>query len=348
MPAPTTEGRPQPGGARGHEPSPDFARSVLRAEARAIEDVAERMSSERIAAAVELLTRCAEGPGSVLVSGMGKSGLIGAKISATLASLGVASHTIHPAEAVHGDLGRFQKHDVLLALSYSGETEELVTLASLVKQDGLEVVSVTGGDGSSALARLATVALPLGTIEEASALALAPTSSTTATLALGDALALAVARERSFTSDDFARHHPGGTLGGLLRPVTSLLRFEVGKNLAVVPAGTSVADALRSGDAAGRRPGAMLIVDEAGSLRGIFTDGDLRRLVTADASKLAGPIDDVMTSSPRVLRVDQLVRDAVRMVREHRQDEIPVVAADGTPVGLLDVQDLIAMRVVAK
>jgi len=250
---------------------------------------------------------------------------------------------------MHGDLGRISPADVVLALSFSGETEELVTLASVLKQDGVPIISITGGSrgsGGGALARLATIALHLGPITEASDLALAPTCSTTATLALGDALALTIARRRAFTADDFARRHPGGSLGGLLRPVIDILRFRVGENLPVVSEAMTVAEALRDADSGGRRPGALLVTDGTGAVSGIFTDGDLRRLVMRDAAELSRPIGAVMTRSPRTLSSTALVRDAVRMVREYRQDEIPVVDEQGAPVGLLDVQDLIALRVV--
>jgi arabinose-5-phosphate isomerase len=326
-----------------------FLRSVLKAESEAVGSVSDHISAEELDRAVALMLKCAEAGGSILVAGVGKSGLIGRKISATLASLGVPSHDIHPTEAMHGDLGRISPADVVLALSFSGETEELVTLASVLKQDGIPIISITGGtrgNGGGALARLASVALHLGKITEASDLALAPTCSTTATLALGDALALTIARRRAFTADDFARRHPGGSLGGLLRPVVDVLRFRVGENLPVVSESTTVDEALRQADSGGRRPGALLVTDADGAVSGIFTDGDLRRLVMRTPDELSRPMGEVMTRSPQTLRSDALVRDAVRMVREFRQDEIPVVDEAGGPVGLLDVQDLIALRVV--
>lgn len=322
-----------------------FIEEVLRAEASAVGGVVERLD-DRVHAAVDILTACADAGGSVLVSGLGKSGLIGKKISATLASLGVPSHDIHPAEAAHGDLGRIRPTDCLIALSNSGETEEVVALAGILKQDAVPIISITGGSPNSALARIATVALSIGVVSEASDLGLAPTCSTTATLALGDALALAVARRRSFTADDFAKRHPGGLLGGLLRPILDVLRFTPGHNLPVVTATQTVRGALDQAQALGRRPGAVLVVNPEGVMVGIFTDGDLRRLVLKDVASLDRPISEVMTRSPRSIPDSALVRDAVRMVREHRQDEIPVVDAQGRPVGLLDVQDLIALRVV--
>lgn len=318
---------------------------VLRAEAGAVASLADRLGIDA-SRAVDHICACADAGGSVLVAGLGKSGLIGKKISATLASLGVPSHDIHPAEAAHGDLGRIRTTDLLIALSNSGETEEVVTLAALLKQDGVPVISITGGDGRNALSRLSTVALTLGVIVEGGDLGLAPTCSTTATLALGDALALAAARRRSFTADDFAKRHPGGLLGGLLRPVTECLRFTAGHNLPLVQGDKRVRDALDEAQQLGRRPGAVIVINAQGALDGIFTDGDLRRLVLKDPAGLDRPIAHVMTRQPRTLLDSALVRDAVRMFREHRQDEIPVVDSAGRPVGLLDVQDLIAMKVV--
>ena len=327
-----------------------FIRGVLEAEAAAVGGVAE-VIDERITAALDVIDRAANAGGTVLVCGLGKSGLIGRKVSATLASLGIPSHDVHPSEAMHGDLGRIRQTDVLLALSFSGETEEVVGLAGILKQDGVRIVSITGGvagegsRGGGTLSRLADVALSIGAISEASSMALAPTCSTTATLALGDALALALARRRAFTADDFARRHPGGTLGGLLRPVVDVLRFRVGENLPLVETGRTVRDALRAAESLGRRPGALIVIDAGDeAIAGIFTDGDLRRAIMREPGLLDGPIDAVMTRSPKTLPDTALVRDALAMVREHRQDEVPIVDESGRPVGLLDVQDLMAPK----
>jgi arabinose-5-phosphate isomerase len=331
-----------------------FAAGILRREAAAVASLAEAVAGpggERFRAAVDLIVGCADRGGTLQVTGLGKSGHIGAKISATLASLGIPSHAVHPSEAAHGDLGRFREVDVALAISFSGETDEVVNLVSILRQDGLPVITITGGGpagAASTLERLATVALTLGISEEAGAPEfVAPTSSTTATLALGDALALAAARRRNFTREDFARRHPGGTLGDLLRPVREVLRFVAGKNLPLVSDDVTVEEALRAAAEVARRPGAIVLVDRAsGRLTGLFTDGDLRRLVLKDARALGRAVSEVMTRTPRTLGEDALVRDAVRMVREHRSDEIPVVDGAGRPVGVLDVQDLVTMRLV--
>ena len=325
-----------------------FARNLLEEEGRAVANVASLLD-DRFIKAVELITGCARDDGTVLVSGLGKSGLIGAKISATLASLGIPSHAVHPTEASHGDLGKFRKKDVVIALSKSGETEELVNLAAILQQDGLPVISITGGgDEPSSLERVASVALTIGVGPEAGDIP-APTSSTTATLALGDALAIAAARRISFTDEDFAKRHPGGSLGSMLRPVMDVVRFKAGQNLPLINDHLSVADALDQAEKTeGRRPGAMLLVDKAtGKLTGIFTDGDLRRLVLGSESPMATPIADVMTRGPRTLPSTAIVRDALALFRERRQDEIPVVDAEGKPAGMLDVQDLIALKLVS-
>ncbi len=338
----------------------EFARGVLRAEASAVSGLVDALDEpawrEAFRAAVGLVEKCAGSGGTVLVTGLGKSGLIGAKIAATLSSLGIPSHPVHPTEAAHGDLGRFRACDTVIALSYSGETAEVLDLAAILRQDGIPIIGIVGkkasrqpdsrgGTEASSLERLATVTLTVNVDQEAADFA-APTSSTTAMLALGDALALAAARRRNFTDEDFAKRHPGGALGGLLRPVTEVLRFKVGKNLPLVRDTETVEGAYRKAEQAGRRPGAMVLIDAAGKLSGIFTDGDLHRLILKDRAGLDGPIAAVMTRRPRVLTESSLVRDAVAMVREFRLDEIPVVDEEGRPVGVLDVQDLVAMRLV--
>ncbi|MFN7022644.1 MAG: KpsF/GutQ family sugar-phosphate isomerase, partial [Phycisphaerales bacterium] len=287
--------------------------------------------------------------GNVLVSGLGKSGLIGQKISATLASLAIPSHFVHPAEAAHGDLGRFRPADICILLSYSGQTAEVINLAALLRQDEIGIIGICRGtpDGSSPLERLSDVVLTIGDCDDPE-FTPAPTCSTAATLALGDALALCAARRRNFTEDDFAKRHPGGTLGEVLRPVTEILRFVVGRNIVPVREDLSVRDALATADNSGvRRPGALLLTDAAsGRLTGIFTDADLRRLIERNVGDLNRPIRELMTRSPQVLPDTALVRDAVQLVRESRRDEIPVVDASGSPVGILDVQDLVALRLV--
>ena len=332
-----------------------LAREVLLGEASALTGAADLLDGQ-FTRACDLIEDCTTKGGTLLVTGLGKSGLVGAKISATFASLGVTSHSVHPTEAAHGDLGRFRPIDCCLCLSNSGETEEVISLAAVLRQDGLPIIAITngsngtpdeGGKGApSSLERLASAHLRLGVTGEAGGMP-APTSSTTATLALGDALAICVAARLGFTRADFARRHPGGNLGRKLLPVVEIMRHKAGENLALIDEGLSVRAALESAALPGRRrPGAMLIVDGKGALSGIFTDGDLRRLVRTAPEKLDSPIATVMTRSPRWLGSDAIVEQAIQMVLEHRQDEIPIVGEGGRPVGLLDVQDLVALRLV--
>ncbi len=326
---------------------PEFIAAAMQAEADAIVRVAAGIAgpdAERWAAAMDLLEACT---GHVVVSGMGKSGLVGAKISATFSSLGQPSSVLHPSEAVHGDLGRLRRGDVVILLSYSGETAEVVDLALILKADRVPTIGICKDAGTS-LGRACAVTLPLGDMAEACPHNLAPTASTTTQLAVGDALALTLARRRDFTADDFHRSHPGGMLGAGLRRITDVVRFRAGEGLPVVPVGCTVRECLAAARAAGgrRRAGAILLVDADGRLAGVFTDGDLRRLVVDDPAPLDRPVAEVMTASPKHLDASSLVRDAERLVREHRVDEIPVVDADGRPIGLVDVQDLITMKVV--
>lgn len=327
-----------------------FMARALEHEAQAISRVADRID-DGFKQAVDLIVGCAEKDGTVQVSGLGKSGHIGAKISATLASLGIPSHAVHPTEAAHGDLGRFRKQDVVICLSHSGETEELINLAAILRQDGLPIIAITRGtvDGSpeSALARLADVVLAVGVVGEAGdGEYLAPTSSTTVALAIGDAIALAAARRRSFTHEDFHARHPGGQLGSLLRPAMELVRFKAGQNLPIANESQTVHEALQEAAKVVRRPGALLVTDSNGKLSGIFTDSDLRRLVLGDPADLQKRMGDVMSKDPRCLDSSAKASDAATMFREYRADEIPIVDHDGKPLGLLDVQDLIAMKLV--
>jgi arabinose-5-phosphate isomerase len=246
----------------------DFASSMLESEASAVLGLRERITghdAEAFARAVTAIVQCAQRDGTVLLTGLGKSGIIAQKISATLASLGIPSHFVHPAEAAHGDLGRFRPSDICIALSYSGETDEVVTLAAILHQDGVPVISITRGPRDrrpnapelSSLERLATCSLTIGHVDDTQGFAdggsPAPTCSTTAMLALGDVLALCAARRRNFTDQDFAKRHPGGSLGGMLRPVREILRFRVGVNVATADDSLSVEAALNAAELPGVR-----------------------------------------------------------------------------------------------
>jgi arabinose-5-phosphate isomerase len=329
-----------------------FARRVLDAEAEAVTRIHIEDAFHR---AIDLILSATTEPhhGSAVVAGIGKSGIIGQKLSATFASTGTHSHFLHPTEAMHGDLGRVNRGDVVLLLSYGGNTEEVVALATLLRQDNVKTIAIVGKPDCD-LARLATETLCIGDVTEACPLNLAPTASTTAMLALGDALALCVSRRRNFSVDDFRKNHPGGGLGRQLTLVLHAMRWKIGLNLPLIPPDLTVKQALADAKkfaaaTGGRRPGAILIGDalREGTLLGIFTDGDLRRLVSDGEGRLSEVrIGDVMTANPRRLTSDSLVRDAVQMVREFRIDEIPVVDGEGRPVGLIDVQDLMALKVI--
>ncbi len=228
--------------------------------------------------------------------------------------------------------------------------DELVALASALRQDGVPIVSLTRGpneDGTpNALERLADARVTIGRVDSTHDLSPAPMCSTTATAAMGDAIALAASVMRRFTVDDFAKRHPGGTLGGMLRPIGSILRWRVGQNVEPVTVGCTVRDALEAAESAERRPGALLVVDSSGALAGILTDADIRRLMLRRPELLGERVEAVMTADPVTLRDDALVRDGENLVRQRRLDEVPVVDHAGRPVGLLDVQDLVTKRVV--
>jgi arabinose-5-phosphate isomerase len=280
---------------------------------------------------------------------MGKSGLIGAKLSATFSSIGQPSHVVHPAEAVHGDLGSIRRDDVVILMSYSGTTEEVLNLAAILRTDGIPCIGISK-EHDTPLAKLCDVHLAIGSLSEACPLNLAPTASTTATLAIGDALGLALSRRRNFTADDFHKHHPGGMLGIGLRTITEIVRFKINDNLVTVADNTNVGEALQLArpKEGKRRAGAILLINTEGKLTGIFTDGDLRRLVIDNDDPMDQVIGTVATTNPQRLMSSALVRDAQQLVTEHRVDEIPVVDENNCPIGLIDVQDLIAMKVVSE
>ncbi len=322
-----------------------LGRTVLDAEASAIGRI---VLDEAFASAVQLISAAADRQGALIVTGLGKSGYIAGKLSATFASTGLPSHFLHPVEAVHGDLGRIRRQDAVLLISYSGNTQELVALAELLRVDGVDTIALVGKPGCD-LHRLCTLSLFIGDITEACPLELAPTSSTTATLALGDALALCVSQERAFTAEGFHKFHPGGGLGRQLMPIVEAMRFKVGVNLPLLHEATPLKQAYalaQPSDPTLRRAGALVIVNDVGVLSGVFTDGDLRRLAFSSNASLDQPVGVVMTLNPRRLSDTSLVRDAVHLMRQTRIDEVPVVDAAGRPVGLIDVQDLVALKVI--
>jgi arabinose-5-phosphate isomerase len=314
----------------------EYGRAVVEAESAAI---GRLELGESFAAAVEWILAC---KGRVVVTGMGKSGFIAQKLSATLASTGTPSHYLHPADAAHGDLGRVARDDVVLALSNSGETEEVLRLLPALKRIGARVIALTR-DHANPLARGADLVVPIGDIEEACPMGLAPTASTSALLALGDALAMTVLKNRPFDREEYALYHPGGKLGRGLMKVRDVMRTGAANPL--VRHDRTLGEAVAVMTKTPGRPGACTVVDAEGALLGVFTDGDLRRLVEQGAIRFEAPVESVMSPNPRTVRPDALVADAARVLRQARVDQVPVVDATGHAVGLLDVQDLLAARV---
>ncbi len=313
------------------------AREVILLESRALAQLADRLD-HNFCTAVGYLCDCR---GSVIVSGMGKAGLVGRKIMATLASTGTRAHWLHPAEAVHGDLGRVRGDDVVLMLSQSGETEEVVRLLPMLAEAKVPVVAITA-DSDSTLGRAATVVVALGRLEEAGTLGLVPSTSTTAMLALGDALALVTCQMRGFCREDFARFHPGGSLGQQLSRVDQLMRKL--DCCRVAEQRKTVREVLVSVSLPGRRTGAIMLVDSRGELSGIFTDSDLARLFEQRRDpQLDIPISRVMTPGPLSVRLGTLVSEAVDTMARRKISELPVVDAAGRPAGLIDITDVVGL-----
>jgi arabinose-5-phosphate isomerase len=309
------------------------AREVLDMEARAILALKSRIN-KNFKSALELILKS---KGRAVISGMGKTGIIAQKFSATLASTGTPSLFLHLAEASHGDLGKVTQDDVVIVLSNSGSTAEVKQLLPFLKKIGSKIIALTG-NVDSPLAKYSDVVLDVSVKQEACPLNLAPTSSTTAALAMADALAVCLLERKGFKEKDFARFHPGGLLGKrLLLKVGDIMR--TGKNNPVVREDRTVSEVLFK--ITQSRAGAAIIVNSKGKLTGIFTDGDLRRHLAADAGLLKRRIKDVMTKKPMVLKQDRLAAEAFHLLEEMKIDEVPVVDSRGWPVGLLDVQDIL-------
>jgi len=315
-----------------------LARDVLDIEADAVRGLRDRLDVSFVGA-VGLILSCR---GRVVVSGIGKSGHIGRKLAATFASTGTPAFFVHPAEASHGDLGMVTADDVFVALSNSGESEELVSILPLVKRIGAKLIAMTGRPGST-LAMLADEHLYAGVGKEACPLNLAPTASTTAALALGDALAVAVLDARGFGADDFARSHPGGALGRrLLTYVRDVMR--IGDQVPFVHEDATVRDALFQITA--KRMGMTAIIGHDGLVCGIFTDGDLRRVLERDGDFRNLPITSVMTKGPRTIGPDQLAVEAVELMERYRINQMLVVDEAGKLVGALNMHDLFSKKVI--
>jgi arabinose-5-phosphate isomerase len=309
------------------------AKEVLEIEAAAVKALVRNLD-RNFTKAVDVMARC---KGRVVVAGMGKTGIVARKISATLSSTGTPSIYIHSAEAVHGDLGQVTRDDVVILISTSGETEETVRLLPPLKKIGCKTIAMTGGLKSS-LAKYCDLALNVGVKKEGCPLGLAPMASTTATLAMGDALAACLVDRKNFKREDFAFFHPGGSLGRrLILTVEDVMRK--GSNFAKVPETMTVKDVLFA--ITGARCGSACVMDRKRQCAGIFTDGDLRRHIEADPQLLTKPVSSVMTKKPLTINAERLATEAFDILMQKKVDELPVVDARGHLVGLLDVQDLL-------
>jgi arabinose-5-phosphate isomerase len=315
-----------------------LARATLTVEAEAVLALVDRVDGE-FARAVRLVLACR---GRVVVSGIGKSGHIARKIASTLASTGTPAFFVHPAEASHGDLGMVTREDVFIALSNSGESDEVLGIVPLVKRQGARLIGLTG-NGQSSLARLADVHLYAGAEKEACPLNLAPTASTTAALALGDALAVALMKARGFGDADFARSHPGGNLGRrLLTHVRDVMR--TGADVPRVRDTATLFDAIL--EMSGKRMGMTSIVDSSGRLSGVFTDGDLRRMLDRAPDFRALPVVNVMTPNPRTIGPEQLAAEALAVMERYKVNQLLVVDDGLALVGALNMHDLFRAKVI--
>ena len=325
------------------DPTIDLARRVLQIEADAVRALIERLD-ERFARAVELIHGRR---GRVIVSGMGKSGHVARKIASTLASTGTPAYFVHPAEASHGDLGMIESGDVFVAISYSGSSEELVQIVPQIKRRGAKLIAITGKP-DSALAREADVHIDGAVAQEACPHNLAPTASTTAALALGDALAVALLDKRGFSAADFARTHPRGGLPGQALARQALLHvrdvMRAGAGVPKVPPGASLRETVM--EMTRGKIGMAAVVDAAGLVKGVFTDGDLRRTIEkhADLSRLT--VDEVMSRNPRTLRPETLAAEAVHVMESHKVNQVLVVDERGALLGALNMHDLFRAKVI--
>ncbi len=313
------------------------ARLVIQQEAAALAKLASQLDTD-FCRAIDTLNQCS---GSVVITGIGKAGLVGQKIAATLSSTGTRAHFLHPVEAVHGDLGRLHEKDVVVALSNSGETEEICQLIPIVRRLNIPVIAITADDNST-LGNLADVVVRLGRLKEAGSYGLAPTTSTTAMLALGDALALVLTRLKGFTPQQFAVFHPAGSLGRKLMTVRQIMRKE--DQLRIAHQEDTIRDVFVTMGKPGRRTGAVILIDSDGRLEGLFTDSDLARLLEQRREhQFDRPISHVMTSNPLTISGDATLCEAVDLLSENKVSELPVVDSDRKPIGLIDITDIIGL-----
>lgn len=315
-----------------------LARAVLDIEAQAVADLSDRIDDNFVRACQYMLS-C---EGRIIVIGMGKSGHIGGKIAATLASTGTPAFFVHPAEASHGDLGMITTRDMVLALSNSGETEEIRTILPLIKRLGVPLIALTGNP-TSAIARAATVHIDVSVEKEACPLGLAPTASTTAVLAMGDALAISLLESRGFTSEDFARSHPGGRLGRrLLLLIDDVMHTgeQIPRSMPEDPLGAALMEMTRKG------LGITIVVDSDDRVLGIFTDGDLRRALDRQIDVHICPVGEVMTRHCKTVNPGMLAAEALQLMEEYKINALPVVDKSGLLIGALNMHDLLRAGVV--
>lgn len=311
-------------------------REIVSAEGQAVMSSAASLTPEAVRAA-ELTANC---DGSVMVTGVGKAGLVGQKLVATLASTGTPAHFLHPSEAVHGDLGRVRGADLVWAISNSGRSEEVVRIASHLRENSTGLIAITAGEDNP-LAAAADCVVAIGRHDEACPNGLAPTASTAVMMAVGDGIAMLASRLRSFTPQDFARFHPGGSLGRKLSEVDQIMRPL--ESCRVASEETTIREAMIASSRTGRRTGAVMLVDSQQRLAGLFTDSDLARLLEhRDDEALDAPIASRMTASPMTATTGTLLQDAVATMSHHRISELPVIDHHNRPIGMLDITDVVS------
>lgn len=309
-------------------------KDIILAESAALAELSEILD-ENFAGAVNLILELSK-TGHVIISGMGKAGLIGTKVSATFASIGVPSFFLHPAEALHGDIGRYSKDDLAIIFSNSGETDELVKSIPAIKRIGTSIIAITANSANT-LAKHSDIVLKIGTGSEAGPLGLAPTTSTAKMLAMGDALAMAVLQEKNLSPQDFAFYHPGGNLGRSLITVAEIMRKN--EKLCIMPESASIKEVIASYSATEGRPGAAVIINTDKKLAGIFTDGDLRRCLENNTD-LNSPVNLVMGKKPKTISPESLAAEALQILSLNKIDQVIATDRDNQPVGIIDIQDV--------
>lgn len=317
----------------------NYAKEILNIEAKAITAVIEKLDSTFLEV-VDLIISQAE-TSHLVTSGVGKASFVAMKCSATFASTGVPSFFMHPAEALHGDLGRFRKNDIALLISHSGKSKEVVSMIPIIKRIGCKIVSITANKDNE-LGKFSDYVIETGEISEACPLGLAPTASSAVMLAVCDALAMTVLKERNFSSEDFAMYHPGGSLGRQLMPVVDVMRKD--NEHCVVSKELTTNEVLAAITQTEKRPGAASIINSDGTLAGIFTDGDFRRHLKSGVAFLEKPISEVMSKTPTTVSSNSLSAEALRIMTDKKIDQLIVLDEFNKPIGMLDIQDLAAVN----